>query len=280
MLYLSQKNWKSRSKTKSARQAETGETENEDKAYAVKSRSQVHTNKGNNKNMYGVCYKCGKPGHFARNCRTEKGNQQQRVQVNAAEDFYVKAENWEEANKVQGEAKQRWCLDSGCTTHMCSNDSILKNKVTCDSVLKLATDASTAAKVNGVAKVAISEGQTQVVNLRDTLYVPSLRTNLVSVSKITDKKMKIIFDNESAVVTNADGKTVMIADCIGDLYFLREKDHAEQVQAVTKAMSQVKSVAKNLPSLWHKRLGHLHTNGVIKLCDDELATGINLSREG
>lgn len=263
-----------------ARQADTSETEKEDKAYAVKSRSQVHTNKGNNKNMYGVCYKCGKPGHFARNCRTRKGNHQQRVQVHAAEDFYVKAENREEANKVQGEPRQRWCLDSGCTTYMCGDDSILENKVTCDSVLKLATDASTAAKVKGVAKIAISGGQTQTENLHDTLYVPNLRTNLVSVSKITDNKMKIIFNNKSAVVTNADGKTVMVADRIGDLYFVREKNHAEQAQIVTRATSQVKLVTKNSSSLWHKRLGHLLMIGVIKLCNDELATGINISREG
>lgn len=105
------------------------------------------------------------------------------------------------------------------------------------------------AKLKGVAKVAISGGQIQMASLHDTLYVPNLRTNLVSVSKKTDKEMKIIFDNKSAVVTYMDGKTVMIADCIGDLYFVREKYHAEQAQVVTRVTSQLKPVAKNPSSL-------------------------------
>ncbi|XP_057330877.1 uncharacterized protein LOC130671170 [Microplitis mediator] len=136
----------------------------------------------------------------------------QRASANTTEDFYIAAQNEEEANQIQDEPKLKWCLDSGCTTHMCGDERILENKVTCNSVLKLATDAATTAKVKGVAKVAVSGGRIQLAKLHDTLYVPNLRTNLMSVSKITEKGKTMIFDSKQAIVKDADGNTVMTAD--------------------------------------------------------------------
>ena len=61
------------------------------------------------------------------------------------------------------------------------------------------------------------------IKLENTLHVPHLRCNLMSVSKIVDKGNIIIFDKETASVKDKESKeTKLIADRIGNLYYLRK----------------------------------------------------------
>ena len=60
------------------------------------------------------------------------------------------------------------------------------------------------------------------MSLKNTLYVPNLRTALMSVSRITDKGFNVLFQKHEAVVTDKTGNVKILADRIGDLYFVRE----------------------------------------------------------
>lgn len=104
---------------------------------------------------------------------------------------------------------------------MCGDENILEKKKTCDLVLKLAIDAATTARVKGVTSIVVSGGTCESVNLHDTLYVTNLRTNLVSVFDFTDRGKIVNFDDKWAMVKDADGKVVILADRIGDMYFVR-----------------------------------------------------------
>jgi len=63
------------------------------------------------------------------------------------------------------------------------------------------------------------------VRLTNALHVPDLRSNLISVAKITDAGNYVIFTKRNAKIKDGDGKTILIADRMGDLYCLREPGH-------------------------------------------------------
>ncbi|GBM29708.1 hypothetical protein AVEN_156894-1 [Araneus ventricosus] len=79
--------------------------------------------------------------------------------------------------------EKRGCLDSGCTRHLSSDEFIFVTlggtKV---SEMNLANNGTT--KVKGCGKAVIKaevNNNIQTVALNDVLFVPELRTNLLSV---------------------------------------------------------------------------------------------------
>lgn len=55
--------------------------------------------------------------------------------------------------------------------------------------------------------------------LNDTLHVPDLRTNLLSVGKITDREYEVHFRKTDALVLDSKGDVKLYAERIGDLYY-------------------------------------------------------------
>ncbi|KRY44403.1 hypothetical protein T03_6890 [Trichinella britovi] len=69
--------------------------------------------------------------------------------------------------------------------------------------LSLANNKSTEIMGTGTANLEIlgSDRMTNV-KLDNTLYVPDLRSNLLSVAKITEEGFQVIFQENSAIITN------------------------------------------------------------------------------
>ena len=141
----------------------------------------------------------------------------------------------EEANLVaKGSETDDWCFDSRATTHLCNSQQKFK-KVNYENAetLNLATNSST--KIIGKGQVQLS---TKVARTRKnvTIFyvscVSELRTNLVSVSKMRDKRYNVIFDDKSVTVVTGEikimGNIELTESRRGNLYFLdkaKEKAH-------------------------------------------------------
>ena len=97
-----------------------------------------------------------------------------------------------------------------------------------------------------------------VAMLKDTLYVPNLRSNWISIAKIVDCDHEVTFKKKCAVVTDEQGKVKLVADRIGDLFYIREQE--QQAHAVSEA----KSIKSEIET-WHTRLGHLNARDLSKL---------------
>lgn len=91
---------------------------------------------------------------------------------------------------------EKWCLDtSGSTSHICKDPRLFLNSRETDSGVKLASDAIAKVTVKGEVRITVSDGtEDKSFLLPNTLYVLSLRTNLLSVAKIVDKGYSIVFD--------------------------------------------------------------------------------------
>ncbi|EFN71642.1 Putative transposon Ty5-1 protein YCL075W, partial [Camponotus floridanus] len=150
-----------------------------------------------------------------------------------------------------------WCIDSGCTSHLCRDEEKFEEISNTENTrLNLANHGSTDIKAKGTVKVTATDGNTtRAVYLENTLHVPDLRNNLISVAKITDAGNRIIFTKEGAEIKNKRGTTVLVADRKGDLYFLRESRKESTYAASTKAN-------KSPMAVWHERFGHLNWNDI------------------
>jgi len=90
-----------------------------------------------------------------------------------------------------------------------------------DSKLNLANHGSTNMRAKSTVNVTFEGGNaTRSIRLKNALL--DLRSNLISVAKITDAGNHVIFTKRKAKIKNGDGKTILIADRMGDLYCLRE----------------------------------------------------------
>ncbi|KAJ3640539.1 hypothetical protein Zmor_003832 [Zophobas morio] len=157
------------------------------------------------------CFKCRQPGHKAAECRNKNNRSSNEKRANNV------------CLQVYGTARapaRDWCLDSGATTHLC-NDIGLFREIDCSrrGVLNLANDSATETTGEGTVLFEASavDGRPEV-SLRSALHVPDLRTNLLSVSKITDRGFEVCFRRKEATICDQNGRLRLRADRVGDLY--------------------------------------------------------------
>jgi hypothetical protein len=125
-------------------------------------------------------------------------------------------------------------LDSGCTSHICNDRELFIDSQKAQCQLKLASNATTQAIANGSVNILTSVGnQPKKIELKNTLYAPDFRTNLLSIAKIVDKNREVLFTNNRTFIQDRRRHVKMIADRDGDLFYLRENHQKAYATSVT-----------------------------------------------
>jgi len=221
------------------------------------------------------CHRCRKIGHKAIDCPKNEQNSKNvdsKEKAATCEDISflssIAGTSYSAGNIWGGDA---WCLDSDCTSHLCRNEQkFTEISNTQDSKLNLANHGSTDVKAKGIVNVTFEGGnETRSIRLKNALHVPDLRSNLISVAKITDAGNHVIFTKRKAKIKNGDGKTILIADRMGDFYCLREPGHESTHTA--SAGTQKPSM-----TIWHERFGHLNWNDLLEMKRKEAVYGLDL----
>lgn len=233
--------------------------------------SGINSNKRNDKNETSSrppvkyrCAFCKRKGHKTEDCfHKQKADTQN---ANAADElFYVKEDATAEST-YNAVSNTRWCIDSGCTSHLCKESELFKNTQEINSGINLASDATATVTAKGDVQIKVSnDKQDKSITLQNALYVPTLRTNLLSVAKIVDKRHQVLFTENRAYVQDSDGNVKMIADRVGNLFYLRE-GHDTACTASTTAFNDAKE--------WHQRLGHLDWRDMLFMLRNEVVTGL------
>ena len=171
------------------------------------------------------CFKCGRLEHRVAVCYSGDTNRKPAVKI-VNELYYAKCRATSDACTVYEDPERKyWCLDSGCTTHLCKDKSkFIQLQPSTHEKLNLASNASTNVEAKGNVYIQTKlDNNIKQINFGDALYVPDLRVNLVSVAKITEKGNKVIFKKDAAIVVGDDGRIQLKANKIGDLYYIREE---------------------------------------------------------
>lgn len=213
------------------------------------------------------CNFCKKVGHKAAQCYEKRKSLNKKVGV-AEETFHVNlSANADTKSTNHSEYTNRWCLDSGCTSHLCNNADSFSSLQRMQCGLKLASNAQAQVKAKGDVKISTTDGKlNKSVKLENTLFVPDLRINLMSVAKIVDKQCKISFNAKQAIVSDLNGNVKLIADREGDLYYLRDAPQS----ACTVSSDNLTDA-----TIWHQRMGHLNFKDLNFMKRNRIVSGLN-----
>lgn len=223
-----------------------------------------------------TCFKCKRVGHRSNQCGNYKPNYKQNDLG-----LLTSANNTTQALTISKEKMENlWCIDSGCTRHLCNNDSRFVNLTDTEiKTVSLANNGTT--KVTGLGKALIEaevNSQLQNLEVNDALLVPELKTNLLSVARICDRGYTVTFKEQCAVIKNSKDNVMLIADRKDNLYYLRGSDNSNyNANFASESIDSSKNKFADV-NKWHCRMGHLNLKDLVDSNEKGNIRGLNVSK--
>ncbi|GJT31950.1 ribonuclease H-like domain-containing protein [Tanacetum coccineum] len=152
-------------------------------------------------------------------------------------------------------------VDSGCSRHMTGNMSYLSDFKEFDGGYVTFGGGAKGGKITG--KGTLKTGK---LDFEDVYFVKELQFNLFSVSQMCDKKNSVLFTDTGCFVLSPDFK---LADESQVLLKVPRKNNMYSIDMknIVPKESLTCLVAKatlDESMLWHRRLGHDETSGILK----------------
>ena len=205
------------------------------------------------------CFNCNELGHKSPDCPEPS----KRRKNSAPRTAFVAEDAKKKANQLQ------FIIDSGASDHLVGSSDLLTGLRRLDPPIeiKVAKDSQVlTCNLRGNLHVnSIVDGREVELTLLDTLVAPGLRSNLLSVHKITEAGGKVSFQ-ENNFTAKFGGRTVLEGHKVGSLWI------ATFNQSPAEAHSANQNVDPSV--LWHRRLGHLGMANVWKLVSKNMVDGI------
>lgn len=199
------------------------------------------------------CRICNKGNHLEKDCSVKR----EKSSPFSSHSFFV-------SNDISKKKQLfEFVMDSGSSCHMTNEMSILKRINEYDSEIKVAKDKET------MKAEAIGDVETDIVVLKDTLYVPNLTKNLLSVNQITENNGKVIFSKEKVIVKK-NNQTVLEGKKQNGLYIVNIANEKYNVKEINPKKSFW--CTENVLNEWHRKLGHISMSKLKQLVD--LSEGI------
>lgn len=209
-----------------------------------------------------TCFYCDEPGHMKRNCPYLKEKRSRKSSDNKESAKEGRFRKWYKCFSFLGSSKNDWSIDSGCSTHMCHDfNAFVSDVEVCQTnFVEVANGAKLAAKGKGDVqlKVCVAKNHFIDVTLTDVLFVPELGCNLVSVKKLTEKGLDVIFSNEICIL-RSDGDSLAVAKYNDGLYKVKTQS-VECEKSFLTGTSRRHCVHE-----WHSRLAHRNLADIIAM---------------
>ena len=170
--------------------------------------------------------------------------------------------------------KNSWIVDPGVTCHMCHNIDKFINMKKLDKAEDITIDDGHSVKAFGIGtihlNVRMSDEKQQRCRLFETLYVPKLSYNLLSVSKVTRSGKLFTFTESCCHLLDEKRNIVATGSKVGNMYYLNCIDEQGTTHAAT-----ICSSGDTKEEIWHQRFGHLRMKNLQKLATDQLVNGLD-----
>ena len=229
------------------------------------------------------CFNCGKLGHIQRYCRAKREDQdwikedqkerkdfhKQKVTVSVDNDSDTNGDDCGLANSADCALLviDESIIDSGATTHMCSNKKAFTILYQLESPIKVTVGDGPALTAIGRGDVVLNmecpSSESESCTLHDVLYVPELSYNLVSVAKVSQKGKIVKFTSNACYILDKKHKMIAKALKVEKLYRFKCKPVHEHAGIATNSKEDI----------WHKRFGHLGVSSLQRLSHDRLVDG-------
>ena len=164
-----------------------------------------------------------------------------------------------EVNLVGSNPKE-WWIDTGATHYVCSDKMMFSTFEPIETGEKVFMGNSATSDFKGQDKVVLKMTYGKELTLKNVLYVPEIRKNLVSGSLLNSHGFRLVFESDKFVISKSR-MYVRKGYMSGDMWKLN-------VMTIIKSeMNKASSSAYILESsnLWHGRLGHVNYDTLRKL---------------
>ncbi|XP_077247228.1 uncharacterized protein LOC143886944 [Tasmannia lanceolata] len=171
-----------------------------------------------------ACFYCGKPGRWKRNYRSYLACKQGDKPSQGMSQVFIA-----ETNMI-GPAFF-WCVDTGATSHICNvlQGLRISRRLTDDKLnLQVGSDTIVAVQAMGDYFLTFSRGY---LLLKDCLYVPSIRRNLISVSKLISDGYLVDFNKSSVFIKN-ENSIIVEGALVDGLYLINAKKNVSNIESV------------------------------------------------
>lgn len=185
-----------------------------------------------------------------------------------------------------------WLVDSGASSHMCPTRHAFRTYSTFPNPRKVWLGDCRTIPALGEGMVILEsteKGHSQQTIIQGVLHVPDLDGSLISVSHLTRRKNKVLFEDNDCKILDVSGRKIGSAHLKDGLYILDMKmqlperlhlshanpKHAEQ-PGTLDAAAQVASASSHL---WHKRLGHIALPSILNLNKKKLVNDMEIVGE-
>lgn len=223
----------------------------------------------NNGNYRPRCYNCGDFGHKSYECDKPRNSQVNVVAQDTNDRSFTFLSFSGSALPALTDGVVKFVVDSGCTDHLVNDVNLLTHvkKLSTPLNLNVAEEGTTMVIEYGgnLPVAALVNGREMNGMLHGVLLAPNVRFNLLSVSRIEESGGEVKFcDGKALILLN--GELVAEGERTGRLYWVKFRTR--------KAESNVACIASGeVSQLWHRRLGHLSMNNLMKL--KSMSTGID-----
>lgn len=189
------------------------------------------------RNFVRTCYYCGREGHLQRSCpvllEETKCSMLKREQGKL-----VKHPTPESSGESSGSGRgvcftvttgssvaitEKWILDTGCTKHMTNSTASFGWWNPCAEDVSLADGKIVKARGSGKGRITGVglDGDQVEIKLKELLYVPGMSGNVLSVSRITDEGLTVVFGPRDCRIMDGS-RVIAVGEKSGGLYYLKQ----------------------------------------------------------
>jgi hypothetical protein len=222
------------------------------------------------------CFYCKKKGHLKKECRSWKAKMAEYKKAEGHKAKTAVEENEDNASENEiafaasnsNLSKNVWCIDSGATSHMTNNPEFFttfNNKKKDKIVMANGQHVTSAGVGNGYLNCNV-KNEVRKIPVKDVLFVPNLESNLLSVKQLAKQGNTVTFEGENCIISKLNIE-VARGSIRNDLYKL---DCSERANVAKHEQHE------NCIHMWHRRLGHRDPEAIRKLCQKQLADGIDI----
>ncbi|GJR00053.1 retrovirus-related pol polyprotein from transposon TNT 1-94 [Tanacetum coccineum] len=224
--------------------------------------------KGKKKNKF-KCFKCGKPGHFKKDCRGSNTSNPQGNVASTSDDGNALCCEAAVANEGRKKFADVWLFDTGATFHMTARREWFHQYKPISGGGSVYSCNDHELKIIGIGSIMVKMHDGTVRTIRDVRHVEGLKKNLLSLGQLDDLGCKVEIQNKIMKVIKGALVLMKGEKVAANLYQLKGEIIEE-----AKASIASHSLSHRVAFSWHKKLGHMSEQGMKILVERKLIPGL------